>query len=198
MDLSPSRKLEKFRHEALGAIAKAASPEEVEDLRLRFLGRKSDLTALLRTLGSLPLDERRTLGPLANSLKEEILAALGSRAQELWRDSLRDPEDPLRDLTLSGPALPLGRRHPLCIVGARILGVFERLGFSYCEGSEIESDENNFTILNIPEDHPARDMHDTLYLRGGCETADGGEVVPGKNIPLPSPISHLPSPISFL
>ncbi len=151
--------------EARGAIARATSSAELEQLRVRFLGRQGALTSLLRSLGSLPAAERPVVGAAANELKRELEALLEVRLGET-REAERRQERARRrlDLTLPGRRPPRGGLHPLTQVQNEIVRIFVGLGFSVAEGPEVEDDYHNFEALNIPRDHPARDMQDTFYL----------------------------------
>jgi phenylalanyl-tRNA synthetase alpha chain len=151
--------------EARGAIARAESSAELEQLRVRFLGRQGTLTHLLRSLGTLPAKERPLVGAAANELKRELEALLELRLGQT-RETERKQERARRryDLTLPGRRPPRGTLHPLTRVQDEIVSIFVGLGFSVAEGPEIESDYYNFEALNIPRDHPARDMQDTFYL----------------------------------
>ena len=154
--------------EARGAALAARSASELEAVRVRFLGRQGILTQLLRSLGRLPAAERPLVGAAANEVKRELEALLEARlgqAREAERARARQQERP--DLTLPGRRPPLGTIHPLSRVHDEIITVFAGLGFSVAEGPEIETDYYNFEALNIPSDHPARDMQDTFYLPGG-------------------------------
>ncbi|MGH7340919.1 MAG: phenylalanine--tRNA ligase subunit alpha, partial [Candidatus Rokuibacteriota bacterium] len=140
----------------------------LEDIRVRFLGRQGALTQLLRSLGTLPAAERPLVGAAANEAKRELEALLEGRlgdARQAERASARRQQR--LDLTLPGRRPPLGAVHPLSRVHDEIIDVFAGLGFSVVEGPEIETDYYNFEALNIPSDHPARDMQDTFYLPGG-------------------------------
>jgi phenylalanyl-tRNA synthetase alpha chain len=151
--------------EAREAIARAASSAELEALRVRYLGRQGALTQLLRSLGTLPADERPLVGAAANEAKRDLEALLDARlaeAQARERQAQRARERV--DLTLPGRRPPLGAVHPLTRVHDEIVAIFVGLGFSVAEGPEIESDYYNFEALNLPKDHPARDMQDTFYL----------------------------------
>jgi phenylalanyl-tRNA synthetase alpha chain len=151
--------------EAREAIARAASSAELEALRVRYLGRQGALTQLLRSLGTLPADERPLVGAAANEAKRELETLLDGRqteAQARERQAQRARERV--DLTLPGRRPPLGAVHPLTRVHDEIVAIFVGLGFSVAEGPEIESDYYNFEALNLPKDHPARDMQDTFYL----------------------------------
>ena len=154
--------------EARGAAAAARSAAELEEVRVRFLGRQGALTQLLRSLGTLPATERPLVGAAANEAKRELEALLEGRlvqAREAERASARRQQR--LDLTLPGRRPPLGAVHPLSLVHDEIVAIFGGLGFSVAEGPEIETDYYNFEALNIPSDHPARDMQDTFYLPGG-------------------------------
>ncbi|MEK7385667.1 MAG: phenylalanine--tRNA ligase subunit alpha, partial [candidate division NC10 bacterium] len=141
------------------------SSADLETLRVRFLGLAGALTQLLRSLGTLPAEERPLVGAAANEAKRELEALLESRlaeALEAERRTRRERERP--DLTLPGRRPPRGAVHPLTRVHDEIVAIFAGLGFSVVEGPEVETDYHNFEALNIPRDHPARDMQDTLYL----------------------------------
>ena len=154
--------------QARGAAVGARSAAELEEVRIRFLGRQGELTQLLRSLGSLSPAERPLVGAAANEAKRELEALLESRladARETERAQARRRER--LDLTIPGRRPPLGAIHPLTRVLDEIVTIFAGLGFSVAEGPEIETDYYNFEALNIPADHPARDMQDTFYLPGG-------------------------------
>ena len=151
--------------EAREAVAAARTSSELEQLEIQVLGRQGTLTQLLRSLGSLPAGERREIGAAANDAKRELETLLESRVAETLereRRVRREREGP--DLTVPGRRPPLGALHPLTRVHDEIVSIFLGLGFSVVEGPEIETDYYNFEALNIPRDHPARDMQDTFYL----------------------------------
>ena len=151
--------------EAREAIGRAASSAELEALRVRYLGRQGALTQLLRSLGTLPAAERPLVGAAANEAKRELEALLDARlADTQARERRQQREHERVDLTLPGRRPPLGAVHPLTRVHDEIVAIFVGLGFSVAEGPEIESDYYNFEALNLPKDHPARDMQDTFYL----------------------------------
>jgi phenylalanyl-tRNA synthetase alpha chain len=153
--------------EARGAAVTAQSVTELEQLRVRFLGRQGELTQLLRSLGKLPPDERPLVGAAANEAKRELEALLDARlaeARDAERASARRQQR--LDLTLPGRRPPVGAVHPLTRVHDEIVTIFIGLGFSVAEGPEIETDYYNFEALNFPPDHPARDMQDTFFLPG--------------------------------
>ncbi|MBI3824909.1 MAG: phenylalanine--tRNA ligase subunit alpha [Candidatus Rokubacteria bacterium] len=151
--------------EARTAIAAARGASELEQARVRYLGRQGALTLLLRSLGTLAAGERPRVGAAANEAKRELEALLEARLAEARARERREARGRQRlDLTLPGRRPPRGSLHPLTLVRDRIVEIFAGLGFSVAEGQEIESDYNNFEALNIPRDHPARDMQDTFYF----------------------------------
>ncbi|MBX5465104.1 MAG: phenylalanine--tRNA ligase subunit alpha [Clostridia bacterium] len=158
--------------EALEAVARAASPEELESLRVAWLGRKGRLTQAFRRLPALPEGERRAWGERLNRAKARIESALAERAARLAEAELEERLARERlDVTLPGAPVPLGAFHPLRLAEERVESIMLALGYEIWEGPEVESDELNFTALNIPPDHPARDMQDTFYLVCGREEA---------------------------
>ncbi len=162
----PGPRLEALRAEGERAIAAAGSTAELEEARVRFLGRKAELTGVLRSIGSLPADRRGPVGKEANAVREELERRLAERTTELEHRELdaRLAGDRV-DVTLPGdPPRPAGRLHLISETRREIEDVFIGLGFSVVEGPEVELDHYNFTALNIPPDHPARMMQDTFYL----------------------------------
>jgi phenylalanyl-tRNA synthetase alpha chain len=151
--------------EAREAIERAESSADLEALRVRFLGRQGALTMLLRSLGTLPATERPAVGAAANEAKRELEALLEARLTAAAdRERRRHRAERRLDLTLPGRRPPRGAIHPLSRVHDEIVSIFVGLGFSVAEGPEIETDFYNFEALNIPRDHPARDMQDTFYV----------------------------------
>ncbi len=147
------------------AIAAARTAVELEQARIRYLGRQGALTLLLRALGTLPAEERPLVGAAANEAKRELEALLEARLAETRKRERQETRRRERlDLTLPGRRPLRGSLHPLTLVRERIVEIFAGLGFSVVEGPEIESDYHNFEALNIPRDHPARDMQDTFYV----------------------------------
>ena len=151
--------------EAREAVAAAQSSAELEQVRVRFLGRQGVLTQLLRSLGTLAPEERRLVGAAANEAKRMLEALLEERLAEALESERRAQRTRARlDLTLPGRRPARGVLHPLTRVHDEIVAIFAGLGFSVVDGPEVETDYYNFEALNIPRDHPARDMQDTLYL----------------------------------
>ncbi len=159
------RTLEEERDRGLRTIAEAASLEELERARIALLGRRSPWSEVQRSLGALPPEDRRELGRLANEVKAALDAALDARRAEL---AARAEDELLQtdrvDVTLPGRRLRPGSLHPLTIVQDEIVEIFMRMGYQVAEGPEIEDDWHNFEALNIPPDHPARTMKDSLYI----------------------------------
>jgi len=140
----------------------ATTPAALRAVRDRYLSRKGGLvSALLKSLGSAPADARPRLGKLANDLKQQIETTLDER---IAAASVNQRPVGAADLTLPGRQPALGHRHPLTLLRERIESIFSRMGFLVIEGPELEDDSHNFEKLNMPRDHPARDMQDTLYL----------------------------------
>jgi phenylalanyl-tRNA synthetase alpha chain len=158
--------LEALREEAESAIASAGSASELEELRVRYLGRKSALTQTLRGIGELPPEERGPVGKTANAVRVALEDLLGRRSAELEASELdaKLAEDRI-DVTLPGePPSPAGHLHLVTQTRREMEDIFLGLGFNVVEGPEVEFDYYSFTTLNIPPNHPARDLQDTFYL----------------------------------
>jgi len=163
--VAPDPRVQQIRDRALGDIAAARSTADLEQIRIRVLGRSGELTARLRSLGAIPAAERPQVGQAANRAKAEIEEQIQARLQGLRVEELsRQREAGRVDLTLPGRFTPAGAVHPITRVQDEIIAIFEGLGFSVAEGPEVESDYYNFAALNFPDDHPARDMQDTFHL----------------------------------
>ncbi|RKI41747.1 phenylalanine--tRNA ligase subunit alpha [Corallococcus sp. AB004] len=146
-------------------ISGVSEPSQVEALRIRYLGKKGELPAVLGGMGKLPPDERRALGEIANTVKaelEQLLSDATKRAEEAALEA--QLKGPKLDVTLPGRAVLPGGRHPVSRTMEDIVRTFARLGFEVAVGPEIELDYFNFEALNLPKDHPARDMQDTFYV----------------------------------
>jgi len=149
----------------LAIISKAGSTEELESAKVSVLGRKSPFTEVQRSLGSFGPDDRRRLGAVANEVRTSLQAALDERRAALsGLEEGRLLEADRVDVTLPGRRPRPGSLHPLTIVERQIVGIFTRMGYRVAEGPEIEDDWHNFEALNIPPDHPARTMKDSLYV----------------------------------
>ena len=159
-EAGPLQELDRLVAEAVSSIAQAGSPEALEPLRVKFLGRKSRLADIMRALGGLPADERAALGKRANEFKSTVEAQLAARRQSLTAGG---PGSAI-DITLPGAAIPQGRLHPITRTIDEILGVFLPMGFEMVEGPEVEQEYYNFDALNIPQEHPSREAFDTFFL----------------------------------
>jgi phenylalanyl-tRNA synthetase alpha chain len=153
-------------------LAAAASDPELRSIRDRYLSRKGGLVSnLLKDVASAPADRRPALGREANQLKQHIETTLNAR---LTQAAAARPAADAIDVTLPGRPPLVGHRHPLTLLRERVEAIFLRMGFLIVEGPELEDDYHNFEALNMPADHPARDMQDTLYLAPAVPAADGG------------------------
>ena len=160
-----TEQLEQLEAEAAKAIGAAGSAAELEDLRVGLLGKKGKLSAVLGAMGKLPGDERPLVGQRANVLKEQVQSLLSDRLQAVKSAAMAERiASETLDVTMPASFTPVGHRHPLISTIEEIVDIFSGLGYQVEEGPEIESDFYNFTALNIPEHHPARDMQDTFYL----------------------------------
>jgi phenylalanyl-tRNA synthetase alpha chain len=154
--------------EALGLVADAPEPRALDDVRVRYLGKKGALTTQLKSLGALPPDQRREAGQAVNRCKQQLEQAIAERERILARQQLEQKLEQERiDVTLPGRVHEAGGAHPVNRALDRILDIFNQLGFAVATGPEVEDDYHNFEALNFPEHHPARAMHDTFYLPDG-------------------------------
>lgn len=158
--------LEKIREEAKKFLQeKVASLPELNELRVKYLGKKGELTSLLRALKDVSQEERPRLGQIVNTAREQIEELILKKKAELDKAELQRKLDEEKiDVTLPGRELPQGNLHPLTLTLNRIKNVFMDMGFSVEEGPEVERDYYNFEALNLPKDHPARDMQDSFYI----------------------------------
>ena len=157
--------LQSVREAALAKITQARTEEEINQLRIETLGRKGKLTLLLRQVRELPSQERPRAGEQANIVKTELekqIEGVLIRLREEEKQRMLS-QDRL-DITLPGTSLPRGRVHPITQVMDQMVDIFTKMGFQVAEGPQVELDYYNFEALNIPRDHPARDMHDTFYF----------------------------------
>lgn len=159
------KELQRIREAAFHELEQSTDAAAVNELRVKILGKKGDLTAVLRGMGSMSASERPRIGQMVNDLRVEFEQALQAKHEHLKELELnRRLEAEKIDVTLPGRTRELGRRHPLTLALDRIKEVFLRMGFDIEEGPEVESDYYNFEALNLPQDHPARDMQDSFYI----------------------------------
>ena len=158
--------LQNIRQSADALIAQAADAAAVDELRVRFLGKKGELTAILKQMGRLSAEERPVVGALANEVREAITADIARRTKELESAALaaRLAAEEI-DVTLPGKAPAQGKRHPFEQVLGELKEIFLGMGFDIVSGPEVELDHYNFEMLNMPKSHPARDTQDVLFHR---------------------------------
>ncbi len=157
--------LEKIRSEAEAALAAAASGDEIEAARVKYLGKKGALTAVLRGMGALSPEERPVIGQMANDVRAFVEGEIEKKKAELAKKAKEEKlKSEVIDVTMPGKRKKEGRLHPLTQVLDEVTSIFTGMGFTVAEGPDIELDYYNFEALNIPADHPARDTQDTFYI----------------------------------
>lgn len=157
--------LEKIRATALGEISSAADLKAIDDIRIKYLGKKGELTAILKQMGSLSPEERPIMGQLVNTVKAELDTEISSCIEKLKAAATEAKllEETV-DITMPAKREALGGLHPINIVTNDLIDIFQSMGFDVVDGPEVETDYYNFEALNVPADHPARDMQDTFFL----------------------------------
>ncbi|MCL2337474.1 MAG: phenylalanine--tRNA ligase subunit alpha [Firmicutes bacterium] len=161
-------KLKNLLAEAGLALSAAADPEELNEIRIRYLGKKGILTGVLRGMGALPAEERPRIGQLANEVRVKLEDELAERTAAIKNKTRHAKlEREKIDVTLPGTALMTGRRHPLMVIQEEIEDIFLWMGYTIEEGPEIELEYYNFEALNFPAEHPARDMQDSFFTAPG-------------------------------
>lgn len=157
--------LEQIKQIGLDALKKCVDGKELDELRVKYLGKKGELTAILKQMGKLTAEERPIIGQVANEVREVLEKAVSEQAERM-----KAKEMELRlaletvDVTRPGAATQTGSLHPLNIVLEDMIDIFQSMGFDVVDGPEVETDHYCFEALNVPKDHPARDMQDTFYL----------------------------------
>lgn len=159
-------KIRELKARARAAIAETAgSLSELNDIRVKILGKKGELTALMRSMGTVAQEERPRIGKIVNEARAELEELLAKKSEEIAQRVLAAKIDAEQiDVTLPGRTMQIGHLHPLTITLKRIKKIFLQMGFTVEEGPEIETDYYNFEALNLPKDHPARDMQDSFYI----------------------------------
>ncbi len=155
-------KLLELKTKALKELESISERSDIEELKQRYFGRKGLLTLLLKSLAELPKEERPAIGRLANQVKEDLTREFQFVSDSLTTKELE--EESFLDVTLPGRRIPRGHLHPITQITEEICTIFSTLGFKIVEGPEVELDYYNFEALNMPKDHPARDMQDTFYI----------------------------------
>ena len=156
---------DKLKNEVLIKIKEANSLDDLENLRVQVLGKKGSITSLMKQLGSLEPDKRREVGQILNSLQKDIIVSIDNKKSSLEETYLNEKlKNEALDITLPTRPENIGRIHPLSKTMDEVISIFAQMGFTVAEGPDIESDFYNFTALNIPQEHPARQEHDTFYF----------------------------------
>ena len=157
--------LEQIEIDAKKMLEKVSDSKELEDLRVRYLGKKGELTAILKNMGSLSAEERPAMGQLANKVRSDIETFIADKQAKLARlQTERKMQEEKLDVTMPGKKIEVGKIHPLNIVLDEVKEIFLGMGFDVVSGPEVELDYYNFEALNLPPDHPARDTQDTFYI----------------------------------
>ena len=158
-------RIDKILEEALRQIKECTTLDAINEIRNRFLAKKSELMSLMSTLGALSIEERKEFGQKLNEAKARILDALNERQEQLKAKALLDQlEGEKIDITLPGIKSEVGGKNPFHVIIDEMIEIFIGMGFKVASGPEVETDNYNFELLNIPKDHPARDMQDSFYI----------------------------------
>lgn len=158
-------KLLNLQEAALNEIKETSSIEVVESLRVKYLGKKGEITAILKEMGKLSAEERPVIGQVANKVRESIEESISSKKEELKSiEKQKKLAEEIIDVTMPAKDVKVGKKHPISQITDEVNEIFMGMGFSIAEGPEVETVENNFDSLNAPKDHPSRDMSDTFYI----------------------------------
>lgn len=159
------QQLEAIKNQAMEKLAKVSNLRELEDLKVAYLGKKGELTGILKQMGTLSAEERPIIGQLANETRFALEESIAQAKERLINEERRIRlKSETIDVTMPGKVRPIGKKHPLTIVLDELKDIFLGMGYEIAEGPEIELDYNNFEALNIPKNHPARDTQDTFYI----------------------------------
>ena len=154
-----------LKERALSEIKQSSSMEELDSLRVKYSGKKGELTAILKGMGKLSAEERPEMGKIANEVREAIETAISETREEIKKIELEKRlAEEVIDVTMPGKTFKVGKRHPITQIIDEVTEIFMGIGFSVAEGPEVETVENNFDALNAPKNHPSRDMSDTFYF----------------------------------
>lgn len=157
------KSVEKLQEEALEAINEVKSLDSLEELRVKYLGRKSELVGILKNIKDMAAQEKKEIGPLANKVKQDVFDLIKRRKVQMEQEKSLEKE--WIDVTIPGRRQPIGHTHIVSQVQKEIEDIFTSMGFEIADGPEIDDEWHNFTALNMPPDHPARDMQDTFWLK---------------------------------
>jgi len=170
--------LKSLKESVLEDLKKVASADDLQNLQTKYLGRKGELTNILRGLKDLPTDKKPIIGKLANEIKQEMESAFEEKRKFLWNKTVSSSlEKEFFDITIPGKTREIGHIHPLSQVQEEVERIFSQMGFAVMDGPEVESEYYNFEGLNIPEDHPARDMQDTFFIKDKHDEKHGKMVL---------------------
>lgn len=159
------QKLQSLKQQALEELSQVGTMDGLNELRVKYLGKKGSLTSALKGMGALSTEERPRIGQIVNDIRAEIEAILQTKSEGFKQAELaRKLASEKIDVTLPGRRVNVGHQHPLTVTLGRIKEIFMRMGFAIAEGPEVEQDYYNFEALNLPKDHPARDMQDSFYI----------------------------------
>lgn len=159
------KQLDHIQDEVKVQLEKVNTQEEINELKIKFLGKKGELTAVLKGMGKLSGEDRPKVGQVANEIRSKMEGFIGEKTQLLKKEYLAHQiEKEKIDVTMSGENILMGQRHPLTLVIDEMKDIFLGMGYEIAEGPEVENDYNNFEGLNLPKDHPARDMQDSFYI----------------------------------
>ena len=154
-----------LKERALSEIKVSSSMEELDSLRVKYSGKKGELTAILKGMGKLSAEERPEIGKIANEVREAIENEINIKKEEIKKIELNKKlAEEVIDVTMPGKTFKVGKRHPITQIIDEVTEIFMGIGFSVAEGPEVETVENNFDALNAPKNHPSRDMSDTFYF----------------------------------
>lgn len=158
-------KLLNLQQAALSEIKDMQDIEQIESLRVKYLGKKGEITSILKEMGKLSAEERPVIGKVANEVREAIDTAISTKKDELKNiEKQRKLAEEVLDVTMPAKEFKVGKKHPISQIIDEVNEIFIGMGFSIAEGPEVETVENNFDALNAPKDHPSRDMSDTFYI----------------------------------
>ena len=154
-----------LKERALSEIKQSSSMEELDSLRVKYSGKKGELTAILKGMGKLSAEERPEMGKVANEVREAIETEINEKREEIKKIELEKRlAEEVIDVTMPGKTFKVGKKHPITQIIDEVTEIFMGIGFSVAEGPEVETVENNFDALNAPKNHPSRDMSDTFYF----------------------------------
>jgi phenylalanyl-tRNA synthetase alpha chain len=159
------QELQSLKQQALVELLQVDNMDALNELRVKYLGKKGSLTSALKGMGALSAEERPRIGQIVNDIRAEIEAIMQTKSESYKQAELaRKLASEKIDVTLPGRRVSVGHQHPLTVTLGRIKEIFMRMGFAIAEGPEVEQDYYNFEALNLPKDHPARDMQDSFYI----------------------------------